>query len=65
MLYIRKAEASEVVGHERQTNRGSIRMLTILFILGIREGSRKSQKPREVKIEAAVETARDLRGSES
>ena len=40
-------------------------MLTILFILGIREGSRKSQKPREVKIEAAVETARDLREAQS
>ena len=30
-----------------------------------REGNRKSQKPREVKTEAAVETARDLREDQS
>ena len=39
--------------------------MLILFILGIREGNRKSQKPREVKTEAAVETARDLREDQS
>ena len=43
----------------------SNRMLTIVFILGMREGNRKSQKPREVKTEAAVETDRDLRESRS
>lgn len=40
MLYIRKAEASEVVGHETD-QQGSIRMLTILFISGDKRGSRK------------------------
>ena len=40
-------------------------MLPIVFILGMRAGNRKSQKPRDVKTEAAVETARDLRESQS
>lgn len=65
MLCMRKAEALTWWDRRNRPTGVSNRMLTIVFILGMREGNRKSQKPREVKTEAAVETARDLRESQS